>query len=292
VAWNPERDSLEFTEASDEVRAADRAAGEFMADEARSLRIHYRRDLLTFKDFDNLVAGGWAGAFDLARELGLAIFSDDHMLRAIARSEGLSTFGTLAVIDVLVERGALSPEDALEARIELRKAKAVELPFNPAEFESAVAQQGYKCVGAALGVARPTFWLGREQALASYRRVLKSAPTPRDAAEWLGAGLHGVTALVQGAEAQEELVAIFLVESLQVAGRSGDGSQLCLQSARAVAVERGLKDPLLPGFRKLMEGLREAGAAPDVVAAATVSLAAGLPPEDREMVVRLVLGIA
>jgi hypothetical protein len=58
----------------------------------------------------------WAGTFAVARRDGLVIFSDDRVIRRSARELGLKAFGTLALLDVLVDRGACSADERDSAR--------------------------------------------------------------------------------------------------------------------------------------------------------------------------------
>jgi hypothetical protein len=53
----------------------------------------------------------WAGTLALARDEGLSVFSDDRVVRRSARELGVKTFGTIALIDVLADRGVLTGEE-------------------------------------------------------------------------------------------------------------------------------------------------------------------------------------
>jgi hypothetical protein len=52
----------------------------------------------------------WAGTLAVARREGLAVFSDDRVVRQSARELGLKAFSTMSLLDVLVDRGVVKPE--------------------------------------------------------------------------------------------------------------------------------------------------------------------------------------
>jgi hypothetical protein len=70
----------------------------------------------------------WAGTFALARREGLAVFSDDRVVRRSARELGLKTFGTMAFLEVLVDYDVLqaSERDAARHRVLSRGAWGVQ----------------------------------------------------------------------------------------------------------------------------------------------------------------------
>jgi hypothetical protein len=64
---------------------------------------------------------GFLATLAIARRLGLAVYSDDRVVRLRARQMGLRTFGTLALLDALSDRGDISAEQRLNARRGLRE---------------------------------------------------------------------------------------------------------------------------------------------------------------------------
>jgi hypothetical protein len=70
----------------------------------------------------------WAATCAVAQRERLAVYSDDRFVRLSAEQLGLPTFGTLALADVLVEEGRLSPERhaAIRRRIFARGAWGME----------------------------------------------------------------------------------------------------------------------------------------------------------------------
>lgn len=70
------------------------------------------------EDIEGLSVSGrtWPATLAVARREKLAIFSDDRFVRLTARQAGIPAFGTLALLDVLVEQGSISEADRAAAR--------------------------------------------------------------------------------------------------------------------------------------------------------------------------------
>ena len=66
-------------------------------------------ELLTIASSENAPTAirSWAGTLAIARRDGLAVFSDDRVVRRSARELGLKAFGTMALLDVLVDQGVV-----------------------------------------------------------------------------------------------------------------------------------------------------------------------------------------
>lgn len=59
--------------------------------------------------------GAWISGLDLAKTTGRPLWCDDRVLRAIARQVGVSTFGTLALLEALGP--TVMDEEAVLARL-------------------------------------------------------------------------------------------------------------------------------------------------------------------------------
>jgi predicted nucleic acid-binding protein len=62
----------------------------------------------------------WPASFALAQRRGLPLFSDDRVIRVIARRANLPSFGTLALLDALTAKGLLDARERIDARRALR----------------------------------------------------------------------------------------------------------------------------------------------------------------------------
>jgi hypothetical protein len=70
----------------------------------------------------------WAASYAVAAGLTFPLYSDDRYVRVLARREGIASFGTVAVLEALVERGRLQPEELAVARRRLRASGALGIP--------------------------------------------------------------------------------------------------------------------------------------------------------------------
>jgi tetratricopeptide (TPR) repeat protein/predicted nucleic acid-binding protein len=70
------------------------------------------------QEIEELTVAGrtWPATLAIARREELAVFSDDRFVRLAARQAGIPTFGTLALLDVLVEQGSITEADRVSAR--------------------------------------------------------------------------------------------------------------------------------------------------------------------------------
>jgi hypothetical protein len=141
AGWDAATDSPRITVVDPETVARDRYRAEGVFEIARQIRAvpDLRTDQATRYDEplnqpeipDPLRA--WISTFAVAARTQLPIYSDDRHIRVQARREGLSAFGTVALLEVLAERGRISSEQLRLARRRLRSSGALGVP--PAEDE-------------------------------------------------------------------------------------------------------------------------------------------------------------
>jgi tetratricopeptide (TPR) repeat protein len=78
----------------------------------------------------DLVAATFAGTLSAAERLKLAVYSDDRVVRLVVRNEGIPSFGTLALLDALVDRGLLGEAERREVRTILRASGGLGIRFS------------------------------------------------------------------------------------------------------------------------------------------------------------------
>lgn len=289
LSWNPSEEHWEYSELDDDELTEQRRIADFMVSEARKVKLVYRRELVVYADFDEAATGGWAGALELARESGLPLYSDDFVLRGIARAEGIPSFGTTAVLDALVDRGLLAEDSARSARVRLLRAKGVDMAVECAEVREAIALDEYRCVGAAISLTRPSFWRDRVSAYDVYQEACANSASEGDRAGWVAAAAYGLTWNATGASATQEIASLLAATILRYASESGSAADM-VQAARQVARERSAQDPLDPTFRLVLAAHNKSGTRPDIAARRVLALATGLDKADRDSVVRLLIG--
>lgn len=139
--------------------------------------------------------GIFDSALRLAKDQQLPLWADDLALRQVAESAGIYAFGTLDLIGVLVESGALAGEDKDRALDVLAKEGAVDLPVLDRLVEFA-RDTGWKPDGyAALLLARPRSWIPPEAGFARYKALIGALPQDTDdtsLAQWAEAAATGL----------------------------------------------------------------------------------------------------
>jgi hypothetical protein len=139
--------------------------------------------------------GTWDSALLLAKDLQIPLWADDVALRQLAESAGVGAFGTLDLIGLLVENGALASEDEDRALDVLAEAGAVDLPVLDRLVEFAHGAGWMPDGYAALLLARPRSWIPREEGFARYRALMGALPRDTDdtaLAQWAEAAATGL----------------------------------------------------------------------------------------------------
>ncbi|MFB7810887.1 tetratricopeptide repeat protein [Streptomyces virginiae] len=140
----------------------------------------------------------WLTALDHAKESGLFFWCDDRVLRAVARSEGVAAFGTLALLDARIKAGLTTHKEALLTKAELLRNHYVDIPFSADIYHAAALADGWQASGVAVALSRPSAWADAKEtaafALDAASRAVGSLP--HEAAGWISAaygGLHRAT---------------------------------------------------------------------------------------------------
>jgi hypothetical protein len=190
--------------------------------------------------------GAWLAPVALAVARGTALFSDDVVLRAIAREQGVPAFGTLALFDVLYS-GQRLPDDSAALLQRLFDDNVVDLGAADALVRHTMAGAGPGAPAVLLNLSRPAFWAGRPDSdlFTTVTAVARSAA--QDHPESFPAV---VAALAKGqASAYEPGAAIALVGLVvlgYVTGVTAEAASVVLPALRACAAQYGVDpDPML-----------------------------------------------
>lgn len=145
------------------------------------------------------VEGPWAAPLELALSKGLPLWSDDVLIREIARAAGVPAFGTLALTHLLVDQDLL-PDTYEDDNARLLSAFVVDLPLDANLAKSHAETEGWGAGGVATALSRPAPW-HRPDILATWTEIAEAVAThkPGELAQWLylaslGAGAAGADA--------------------------------------------------------------------------------------------------
>jgi hypothetical protein len=137
----------------------------------------------------------WSSSIRLARELGLTLVADDAVLRRVAASEGVASFGTLQLLQALEQDGVIATGSVARAFERLQPLKAGELPLL-ADLLEIAAKESWRPGGyASFLLTRPTTWRPSiKNGLAAYMELVRRIPnrTAEIVATWCGFASFGL----------------------------------------------------------------------------------------------------
>lgn len=153
--WDREVDAPRLSETSSEdadelARRADQLV--------RILTTTRRRDwqIRHFTELD--MSGAWLNIVDYAVANALPFWSDDVVLRGLARQAGCTAFGTIDLIEALATVGQLDADTAQGAKATLLTEFHALLAFDQELFRQAAQLDGWKAGGTAAALTWPDVW--------------------------------------------------------------------------------------------------------------------------------------
>jgi tetratricopeptide (TPR) repeat protein len=122
ISFDPSAGGLVLSESSQEQLDREERRAASMAEMAKSFTV--RVDMLREEaekfdgDIEQISSAGlsWPATAAVAQREGLAVYSDDRFVRLAARGAGIPSFGTLVLLDVLTEQGAITAAERSSAR--------------------------------------------------------------------------------------------------------------------------------------------------------------------------------
>jgi nucleoside phosphorylase/DNA-binding transcriptional ArsR family regulator len=275
LGWDPRADQPIFTEYSEEVTRS-------WSDRADALAAAVDLcDVLPDapSDFDDERHRLWSAPIRLARERGVSLLADDAALRALARNQGVPAFGSLHLLEALVQDGVL-PADVLEqAYRRLMELRVAELPVRDRLIAIARNEQWNLSGYAAFLFTRPSTWQPLAEGWRTYTALISVLPDkdPERAAGWCITALRGLclVATPQTVPAVAGMIMAWTLFEL------GDGSALPLlldEAQREIRRFAPDADLLQEVVRRLVTTVRHI-TPPEMVGSIVLRLLAGLEGE-------------
>ena len=143
----------------------------------------------------------WVTSVELAAQAEIPLWSDDVVIRALAASQDIPAFGTLALLHALIEDNTLP--DTLRTDVQaLSAARVVDLTLTPDELLRLAAADGWQPTAAATVVTRPAYWASYQPALDTFLQLIGNVSSHAPAAipAWLTAACHGLAASIPAAD--------------------------------------------------------------------------------------------
>jgi len=171
LGWDPVQRRPVLTEFSAELRAAWSAEADVLARRSREFQV--------VPDLPAAVPQLFDRAITLADAMQAAVWADDLALTYAAESMGVSAFGTLDLLHVLVENGAVTEAEADTALTSLMGCRAVDLPVLD-RLQDLGRQQEWEPTGyPVLLLQRPNSWADPVSAFPRYRDLIRALPKHR-----------------------------------------------------------------------------------------------------------------
>jgi len=290
LGWDPATDSPHVFEITYEEASAlfERAA--WIAREALTLEVADGLRWQHLAEIDEERSGPWLAPVELAIQEGAPLYSDDIALRSLARSLGVRTFGTVALLKALVDAGRYLSEDIDELQIEFAQGFVVDLPLSDDAIRAIGDREEWRPGSLSFMTARPQFWKhpteGLNRFLSLYRRA-KDA-NPGTAPSWVYAASSGVGRAMSPTSSAGAVGELLAAVTVTTGLWDPDTFKNNLEAARAGLASSHEGDPLPRACAVLCQSLANTlGHAQG--SQALLSLVAALDRDDRLMVLHTIL---
>jgi hypothetical protein len=237
----------------------------------------------------------WASPLDLARAEHAVLWSDDPILRALARGTGVRATSTQAILHRLLTVSAITHNQHEDCIRRLIKAGIGHMPLNEERLLEIAEDDNWHPTGVAAALARPATWADPLRALAFYRRVAVQVRVnaPSKHPDWLYAAVRGAAILLARPDPAAGVAACLLATTIETAAAQGE------QVARLVAATRQAladsddpdqapaADPL-PITVTLLRDAYASASSPELAARFVITTFAALGETDRNTITRVV----
>lgn len=287
LSYDAHSGRLLFDESNQEDAAAAAAAAADMVELGRALHHLHGVD-----DSDLQLRGDvrpWLGLVATCRANSLALWSDDVVLRDVARAEHVPTFGTYTVINALHKDGTLPRPDFEAALFDLTRNRRHDLPIDLERLRLVASIERWQPRAAALVLTRSAPWTTH---LSDCLTLLGEACVQRRAdpsalAGWAARATQGICARIPDTQVAVTGVSAMLARMLITPGISPAGVLAILTGTRAAGTQTQLEDPWPRTVANLRDAYLDHGG--DVTRLVLTTLAVGLEPPDQQVIYRALL---
>jgi hypothetical protein len=201
----------------------------------RSITMAPTPDLDAFAEYTAAETDAALSPFALAATAGIPLWCDDVLLRGLAEHHHIATFGTVALLETLIESGRL-PDTLREDILTLARGYVGNLLLTSDELDGLAAESGYQLGPATTIVSRAVFWAdpstAREIFLGLVGRVLEQASEA--IAMWVAAACAGVAVRLPYEEAMRFARSLAIDVFVQMDADDGVRARLMEAAEQAV----------------------------------------------------------
>jgi hypothetical protein len=293
MGWDPRSDRPTLIEIEEDRAEAWARAADRLVERIRKCEVAPRSP----KDEEPAVperARPWLGPVEMAKGRNLPLFSDDSVLRAAARAEGIATFGTLSLLTVLLDDGKISEEDYKNALMDLRRNRAADLPVDAEQIMALAAEHDWQVGPATFSFTRPALWRDPPHALALYRECITGV-LKRDEAilpDWCAAAAIGFARSAPTQPVAQSVGAVLAYTLLTISLLAGElKTELfgpLLVASRQASQNWGGVDPL-PAATEVLRDMLPVDVGKSNASQIFARLVEGLDPADRNIALQAYL---
>lgn len=299
LVWDEESQRSWFVESDEHLAARLAEAAKALIEDIQQVRRVPRRPS-TDERLESAELTPWLPLIELGKADGAALWSDDASMRVLARSMGVESFSTLAVLDLLEESGNLTSESRAEIDRVLLMNGVGDLPLLSKRdlLMSVAEEEQWRPGSVAVALSRPGMWIDPRRTVRETQLLLGAvvANAPQTVPGWMYRFTRGVAyAHLHQPETAHLAVAPILSTIALLSGAQGPSAAALVDAARTALretgyFETGALDPVVPAAQLLYNALSTA--LPRQTAGQYVlGFAATLDPEDRDGIARMVLTV-
>lgn len=210
-------------------------------------------------ELGDLAALSWASAVQYAAQNSQAFWCDDVAMRAVARSVGVASFSTPALLEVLAMRQELSADDHESAIRALIRAMVGDFPPNRQRLSDLTAEYGDVAAPVANVFSRSAAWANFSMSYPIWISLVKQVASfdPSYVADWANSAIIGITRFLESAEIRREFGALLLYGAVNAVSERPLEVARCVVAVRAgldITRNQAYDDDPLRGAVRMLRG--------------------------------------
>jgi len=238
----------------------------------------------------------WTSPLDLARAGQAVLWSDDPILRALARGTDVPATSTQAVLHQLLTAGAITDDQHEDCIRRLIKARIGHMPLNERRLLELAEDDNWHPIGVAAALARPMTWADPLRTLAFYRRLAAQVHThaPSKLPGWLYAAVRGAATLLARPDPAAGVAACLLATTIETAAAHGEQVTHLVAATRQALTDTNDPDQTpaadpLPIAAALLRDAYARASSHELAARFVIATFAALGEADRHNIIQVVL---
>lgn len=238
----------------------------------------------------------WTSALDLARSESTVLWSDDPILRAIARSTGVRPTSTLAILQQLLSSRVITASQHEDCIRRMIKARIGHFPADEQRMLELAEDDHWAPLGVAALLARPVAWAEPLRTLAIYRRIVAQVRVhaPETLPDWLYAAVRGVATVLGRPDPAAGVAACLLATTIEFAAAHGEQVAHLVSATRQALAETDNPDHVpaadpLPNAVSLLRDAYAKTLSHELAAQIVLATFAVLDETDKRTAIRVIL---